>query len=198
MANAGSGTLSLIDASTLTLTNTLDVGGQLADVVVDEGHDLLAVSRRDRNEVVLIDRATLAVRRTLAVGAHPMGLALVAGGGSLLIACAGDGILLRIDLATFAESRIAIERHTGRVVAGPGPDGAYLLNDFTGRLARVRLDEGRVVATVTGPGDASWLSVASDGRPVAASFRRGDVFEMSQDATSVLRHLVRVHLPRAQ
>jgi DNA-binding beta-propeller fold protein YncE len=123
-AKAG-GDLTVIDARTGSITDTVDLGGKLEGMAFD-GRGHLFVAAEDKALIHVVDTARLAriAQWPLAPGEEPTGMAIDAASHRLFAACANQRL-------------VVLDSDTGRVVAtpaiAPDPDGAAF-DPGTGRI----------------------------------------------------------------
>ena len=132
VANAGDGTLSLVDPATRKVTSTITIGGGLEYLAAD-GRGTVWVNVEDSNELVAVDLKSgkVAARIALTGCDAPSGLAFVAGGKRLISACANN-VAIVTDPVT--------HRITATLPIGKGPDA-------------VKVDDARGLAFIPCGGD---------------------------------------------
>src|SRR5580704_6204510 len=115
-ANAGSGTVSIIDAATSKVTQTIDVRTKHSNRLkfTPDGKFAL-ISDPATGELVIVDTATRTITKMLDVGNNPGGILIVPDGSRAYVALAGDNAVAVIDLHTLEVS--------GKIPTGQGPDG---------------------------------------------------------------------------
>ncbi len=176
VANAGDGTVSVIDPTTPVPVPPIPVDAQPSGLATSPDGKLLYVANSGSDNLTVIDTSTRATVATVPVGRAPS--AVVADGRRIWVADRGDGTVTVLDVATRASA--------GTVNVGSGPSALALSRD--GALLYVAdADEGtvRVLDTVTldvGP------SVAVGAGPVAMAVARTDgrVWVVCRDATEVV------------
>jgi DNA-binding beta-propeller fold protein YncE/Spy/CpxP family protein refolding chaperone len=98
--NHRGGTVTCVDAKSLEVTSTIQVGGTLEFCAEDPGKAMVYVNVEDQGNVVAIDARKHAVVATYPVGAEePAGLAIDAKNGLLFVGC-GSRKLVIMDAAT--------------------------------------------------------------------------------------------------
>jgi serine/threonine protein kinase, bacterial len=176
VANAGDGTVSVIDPTTPVPVPPIPVDAQPSGLATSPDGKLLYVANSGSDNLTVIDTSTRATVATVPVGRAPS--AVVADARRIWVADRGDGTVTVLDVATRASA--------GTVHVGSGPSALALSRD--GALLYVAdADEGtvRVLDTVTldvGP------SVAVGAGPVAMAVARTDgrVWVVCRDATEVV------------
>jgi len=116
VANAGDGTISIIDVATKQVTQTLaaDVGGANRLKFTPDGK-LALISTLRGSDVTVIDVATRKVVKRIAVGHGAAGILMQPDGARAFVACSPDGYVAVIDLHSLEV--------VGRIEAGHDPDG---------------------------------------------------------------------------
>jgi len=76
---------------------------------------LVLISDAESNQVLAIDAKERKLVKKITVGATPLGIQMAPDGKTAYVACAQDGKVTIVDLATLAQ--------TGSIDVGPGPDG---------------------------------------------------------------------------
>jgi YVTN family beta-propeller protein len=115
-ANAWDGTISVVDLTTLRVTDTIhaDVSGANRLKFTPDGKRVL-VSLLGSPELVVLDAATHAVIKRLPIGHGAAGILMEPDGKRAFVACTPDNYVAVIDLGTLTM--------TGKVDAGGNPDG---------------------------------------------------------------------------
>ena len=116
VANAGDGTVSIIDAASKQVTQTLaaDVASANRLKFTPDGK-LVLISALRGNDVTVIDSATRKVTKRIAVGHGSAGIVMQPDGARAYIACTPDGYVAVLDLHSL--------QVVGQVEAGKDPDG---------------------------------------------------------------------------
>lgn len=116
VANAGDGTVSIVDLEAKRVTATLDVNVKSANRLkfTPDGKRVL-VSMLGQGDVVLIDAASHQVVKRIAVGHGAAGIQMQPDGSRAYVACTPDNYVAVIDLKTLAV--------VGHIEAGGNPDG---------------------------------------------------------------------------
>jgi YVTN family beta-propeller protein len=116
VANAGDGTVSIIDVASKQVTQTLaaDVSGANRLKFTPDGKLALVSTLRGPN-VTVIDTATRKVVKRIAVGHGAAGIVMQPDGARAFVACSPDGYVTVIDLHSLEV--------VGRIEAGHDPDG---------------------------------------------------------------------------
>jgi YVTN family beta-propeller protein len=116
VANAGDGTVSIIDVASKQVTQTLaaDVGGANRLKFTLDGK-LAFISSLRGSDVTVIDTATRKTIRKIAVGRGAAGILMQPDGARAFVACSPDGYVAVVDLHSLEV--------VGRIQAGQDPDG---------------------------------------------------------------------------
>ena len=116
VANAGDGTVSIIDATSKKVVATLAVNVQGANRLKFTPDGRLAfVSSLNKPDVLVLDRVTRKEVKRITVGDGAAGILMQPDGARAYVACSPDGYVAVIDLHSLAV--------VGRIAAGQGPDG---------------------------------------------------------------------------
>ena len=115
-ANAGDGSVSIIDTATSKVTHTIDARTKHSNRLKFTPDGKLAlISDPATGELVIVDTATRGITKMLKVGKGPGGILIVPDGSRAYVALAGDNAVAVIDLHTLEVS--------GKIPTGQGPDG---------------------------------------------------------------------------
>ena len=116
VANAGDGTVSIVDLASRQVTQTLaaDVGGANRLKFTPDGKLALISSLRS-SDVTVIDNATRKTVKRIAVGHGAAGIQMQPDGARAFVACSTDGYVAVINLHSLEVA--------GRIEAGRDPDG---------------------------------------------------------------------------
>ena len=115
-ANAGDGTVSIIETATSKVIHTIEARTKHSNRLKFTPDGKLAlVSDPEANELVILDTATRKITKLLNVGRNPGGILIVPDGSRAYVALAGDNAVAIIDLHTLELA--------GQIPTGQGPDG---------------------------------------------------------------------------
>jgi YVTN family beta-propeller protein len=116
VANAGDGTVSVVDLDTKKVTATLDVQVKSANRLkfTPNGKRVL-VSMLGSGDLVVLDTATHDVVKRLPIGHGGAGILMEPDGKRAFVSCSPDGYVAVIDLSTLEV--------VGKIDAGGNPDG---------------------------------------------------------------------------
>ncbi|MGA7840141.1 MAG: hypothetical protein WCA34_04445, partial [Candidatus Acidiferrales bacterium] len=126
-ANAGDGSVSIIDTATSKVTHTIDARTKHSNRLKFTPDGKLAlISDPATGELVIVDTATRGITKMLKVGQGPGGILIVPDGSRAYVALAGDNAVAVIDLHTLEVS--------GKIPTGQGPDGlAWAVRQYSNR-----------------------------------------------------------------
>jgi YVTN family beta-propeller protein len=115
-ANAGDGTISVVDVAGKNVTQTFDIGSKRSNRLkfTPDGRTAL-ISDSTSGEVIVVDVATRKVIKRIPVGRGVAGILIAPDGSRAYAAASGDNWVAVIDLKTLAVS--------GKIETGIGPDG---------------------------------------------------------------------------
>jgi YVTN family beta-propeller protein len=116
VANAGDGTVSIIETATSKVIHTFDVRTKHANRLKFTPDGKLAlISDPETGELVIVDTVTRTITKMLNVGRNPGGILIVPDGSRAYVALAGDNGVAIIDLHKLEVA--------GQIPTGQGPDG---------------------------------------------------------------------------
>ena len=180
--NQKSGTISVIDTATDTVTRTLSAGGTLGKrlqaIDSDAKGDVLYVVDAEHNKLVAIDLATDSVKHSVDIGEEAEGVRLSPSGHLIAVCAEGQHKVLLIDPKTFAiETRIPTQGKNPEHCEF-APDAKLLLtsNEGSDNLDVIDLAQKKSVGTI-----------ATSGHPRGASFVSGTpyVYVAQESANAV-------------
>jgi YVTN family beta-propeller protein len=115
-ANAGDGTVSIIETASSQVIHTFDARTKHSNRLKFTPDGKLAlISDPATGELVIVDTATRTITKMLNVGSGPGGILIVPDGSHAYVALAGDNAVAVIDMHTLEVS--------GKIPTGQGPDG---------------------------------------------------------------------------
>jgi len=118
-ANAGSGTVSVVDLVNRRQMTEIEVGGAPMGFALDDDEKNLFVATRTNNMVVLVDAVANRRKRSIGVQGEPVRLAYSSDGQWLFVTLIGSGEVAVLDPRTLLErSRVPAGRRVEGVVAG--------------------------------------------------------------------------------
>jgi len=166
--NQKSGSISVIDLSTDTVTRTLTAKGQLGKRLqaIDVSRDgkLLYVVDAEHNELFAIDPSTDSVARKVAIGDDVEGVRLSPSGDQLAVCAEGQNLVLLIDAKSFkVDARIPVKGLNPEHCEFT-PDGKHVVTSNEGS------DNLDVIDVAT---RASTGVIATSGHPRGAAFLPG-------------------------
>ena len=135
VVNGSSGTLSVVDTGTFTVTSTIAGLGEPSDVATLSTADTVYVTSRFPAELLTVDPAGT-VTSTLALpGASPAQLAISPSDSAIYVTDSG-GALLQVDLTSGLTSTLAVGGNPGPLAVSPDGAFVYVVNR-QGSLIRV-------------------------------------------------------------
>ena len=180
--NQKSGTISVIDTATDTVTRTLSAGNSLGKrlqaIDSDAKGDMLYVVDAEHNKLVAIDPAADAVKQSVDIGEDAEGVRLSPSGSTLAVCAEGQHKVLLIDAKTFKiEERIPTQGRNPEHCEF-APDAALLLtsNEGSDNLDVIDLKQKKSIGTI-----------ATSGHPRGAAFVPGTthVYVAQESANTV-------------
>lgn len=116
VANAGDGTVSIVDLDAKRVTATLPLNVQSANRLkfTPDGKRVL-ISMLGQGDLVVVDAATRQVEKRIPIGHGGAGILVEPDGARAYVACTPDNYVAVIDLKTLTVA--------GQIRAGGGPDG---------------------------------------------------------------------------
>ncbi|MFZ0394567.1 MAG: YncE family protein [Terracidiphilus sp.] len=116
VANAGDGTVSIVDLNARRVTATLPLNVQSANRLkfTPDGERVL-ISMLGQGDLLVVDTATHQVEKRIPIGHGAAGILVQPDGARAFVACTPDNYVAVIDLKTLTV--------TGHIDAGGGPDG---------------------------------------------------------------------------
>lgn len=164
------------DVSSLPVTAKLSIPGFPDWVTIDEERETVWVSNRAHGSVVRVDGASARVTAEIQVGAQPCS-GLAVGHGSLWVPCCGDGLLVRVDLAS--------NNIMARIAVAPADDEGGLAVD--GRAVWMPTEQGTSLARVNPVSNTVEARIPLPPRSFAAAAGFGAVWVSCTQGNSVLR-----------
>lgn len=150
VVNQYSGTVSVIDAATRTVSATVRVGSMPLGVAVNPAGTRVYVTNRDSNSVSVIDTATNVVTDTVVLGSGPVGIAFNPSGTRAYVGNSFAGTVSIIDTATNLEvlPRVTVGTWPYGIDVHPTGDRVYVANAGSNNLSVIETAGNTVVATV--------------------------------------------------
>jgi YVTN family beta-propeller protein len=192
VANSGSGTVSVVATDTMTLIDTIQVGGDPLGLTVSASGRLYVALGYDSDEVAVYDLATETLRSPITVGSGPYGVAATPDGARVYVTNFRDSTVSVIGTATDTVIDDTSNLGEGPYAVAVRPDGSYTVvaNVHSGTLSAIGADIRESV------GD--WLGVVGQD-PVHLVFNRdGTRLYVAHDGgVAVVDTLNRTVLPSA-
>jgi uncharacterized repeat protein (TIGR01451 family) len=154
IVNAGSKSVSIINAGDNSVAKTLAVGQNPVAVAITPSGTSAYVANAESNSVSVIDTASQSVVKTIPVGDDPLFVAIRPDGGALYVANAGDSSVSIINPATNTVTRtIKVGNHPVAVVILPNGSTAYVANSGSNSVSVIDTSSNTVLRTVS----VGWL-----------------------------------------
>ena len=182
VTNLDDDTVSVIDASTRTVTATVPVGKDPNGVAVDPGTHTVYVANDGDNAVSVIDGSTRTVTATVPVGKNPVGVAVDPGTHTVYVANGHASTVSVIDGSTrTVTATVPVGSFPNGVAVDPGTHTVYVTNSGPGPGSdTVSVIDGST-RTVT-----ATLHVGSGPRKVAVDPGTHTVYVANGDTVSVI------------
>lgn len=196
VANAGDGTISVVDVEGAKLVSTIGVGGMPTGIAIHRESGLLYVVRHKENDVAVVSMADGQLVAEIPVGRKPSDVVVTADGSAVVVSNTDDNTVTIIDPESLSV-RGTITVGLGPITLAASRTGEIIVNNmFSGSLTRVDPTELKVVSSVrTGHGMAG-VVVPHAGDIFALSFKRGDVYGADKDVSRVTTVVTRTHIPQ--
>jgi len=149
VANSYSNSVSVIDASTRTVTTTVPVGKKPIKVAVDPTTHTVYAANDDDGTVSVIDGSARTVTAIVPVGKNPYGVAVDPGSHTVYVANNGDDTVSVIDASTrTVTATVPVGSTPNEVAVDPGTHTVYVNNDGDGTVSVIDASTRTVTATV--------------------------------------------------
>ncbi|HEX3482822.1 MAG TPA: beta-propeller fold lactonase family protein [Kofleriaceae bacterium] len=164
VANENSGTVSVIDTASNTITASIAVGSVPASVALTPNRAFLYVANAGDSTVSVVDTATNTVATTVPVGNTPLALAITPDGAFVYVANVRGNSVSVIDTATnTVVATIPAGRFPISVAFTPDGTFAYVANEGDSNVSVIATATNTVVATVTVGNVPDVVAVSPDG-----------------------------------
>ena len=155
VANTDSGTVSVIDAATSTVTATIRVGTEPYGVAADPAAGTVYVTNYGSNTVSVIDVATGAVTATLPVGSGPYGVAVdpsAGTAGTVYVTKISDNTVSVIDAATSTvTATLPVGSSPDAVAVDPATHAAYVTNQGDNTVSVISAQAAQAISFTSTP-----------------------------------------------
>ncbi len=150
VTNAGSNTVSVIDAATNTVTATVNVGSNPEGVAVNPDGTKVYVANFGNlnNNISVIDTATNTVIASINVGIDPLGIAVNPAGTKVYVANVWSNNVSVIDTSTNTVTSIDVGNNPEGVAVSPDGTKAYVTNAGSNTVSVIDAATNTVTATV--------------------------------------------------
>jgi DNA-binding beta-propeller fold protein YncE len=180
--NETGGTETVVDAGSAAVRGSVDLGGEVGNVVYDPTGDRMLVDVQGRNDLAVIDPAGLTVTKRVPLPGcdHDHGLVLDTVARLAFVACDGNATLLAVDLNTWQVAGtlqvgadpdvLAYDQNAHRLYVAAESGTVSIVDSHAGKLAVAGSDhlaDGAHVVAVDPGTHRSYYPVpaGSDGRP---------------------------------
>ena len=145
-ADAGSGTVSVVDLRNRRQRGSIDVGGVPMGIALTPDEKTLLVGTRTNNMVAVVDAVTNTVKRKLGVAGQPSRVVVSPDGQRAYVSLIESGEVAVIDLATLLETkRAAVGRHAEGIRLDPAGNTLFVSAQGDNRTVRFRLPSLEVI-----------------------------------------------------
>ncbi len=184
VSNTDSGTVSVVDLSTLTETRTVDVGREPRGCDLNPAGTLLFVPNRKSHTVSVISTSSDSVLATIDItGREPYNLAVSPDGNRVYVACKSSSTVVVIDTATMEEIA-SIDLSS----SGASPEGIAITPDGSEVYVANRQDDSvDVIATATNTVVVSAIAVVNAPRDAKVSDDGSKVLVVGEGGPTVIR-----------
>lgn len=142
VVNPDQGSISIVDANSLAVVSTIDVGGE-PHALLELASGKLLVTNSRAGEIVVVDPDSSAVVNRKTICDAPSGLAAAPDESFIAVACEWDGSVVKVDPTSLATSVLAtgLARPRAIAVVGNGKSPSVVVTEFTGgNVVRIAAD----------------------------------------------------------
>jgi len=151
-ADAGSGTVTLIDIPSRRQTAQIEVGGVPMGLALDAAGKNLFVATRTSNMVVVVDAVANRLKRNIGVPGMPARVALSLNGASLFVSLIDSGELAVIDTRTLLEvKRVPAGQRAEGLLAEPSGQFVYISAQSENKVKKFSIPDLEQVQTIDTP-----------------------------------------------
>jgi YVTN family beta-propeller protein len=189
VVNGSSGTLSVVDTSTFTVTSTITGLGEPSDVATLSTTDTVYVTSRFPAELLAVLPASMATSRLALPGTSPAQLAISPSGNTIYVTDSGGALLQLTAVAPIPSSRLT---STLAVGGNPGPlavspDGAFVyVVNRQGSLIRVNAATFAVESETPLGLNLTGIALHTDTAYVSSA--TGEIYAVNLTTGSVVTH----------
>ena len=164
VTNYGSGTVSVIDISTNTVTTTVTVGTNPVGVAITPDGNYAYVTNNGSGTVSVIDTSLNTISTTVTVGSYPYAVAITPDSSYVYIANSGSGTVSVIEISSnTVTTTVTVETTPHGVAITPDGNYAYVVNYGSGTVSVIEISSNTVTATVTVGTDPYAVAITPDG-----------------------------------
>ncbi|MBO8185236.1 IPT/TIG domain-containing protein [Streptomyces spirodelae] len=184
VANNGSGTVSVIDSGTHTLTTSFGPVNSPIGVQVTPDNTHVYVANSASDSVSVINRDSFSVVREIRVGKNPFTLRVSPGGVRGYVTNRGSDTVSMIDTTTNAViATIPVGRGPTGVVVAPDALEVYAANNAGNSLSVIDTSTATVTATIDGLSAPVGVTISPDGRRLYVTNRGSDTVSVIDTGT---------------
>jgi YVTN family beta-propeller protein len=188
VANAGDGTVSVIDTQSDEVMRTLIVHGESGDklqaAVADRSEKTLFVVDALSGKLVIVDLANGQVKARIGIGKNPAGVSLSASGEQIAVCVAGENKVELIDVATGKTANTIPTQGKDPEYCQFSNDGHWLLtsNGKSNDVDIIDVSAGRSIAEVPAGGHPRGIAIPNDHLAYVVQEASGgiDVIDLAQ------------------
>ncbi len=193
ITNQGDSTVSVIDTSSNTVTDTITVGTLPDGVAVTPDGSRVYVANWFSNTVSVIDTSTNTVTDTIAVGSGPYGVAVTPDGSRFYVANTHDDTVSVIDTSS---NTVTATIPVGSVPYGVAvtPDGShvYVTNSGSSNVSVIDTSTNTVTTTINAVTNPYGGAVTPDGSHVYVANRTSDTVSVIDTSTNTVTDTIAV------
>ncbi len=177
-ANMESGTVSVIDADSLSVIATIDPRGhQTHDLLLSPDQSRLFATNMHSGTLTVVDTATDEVVGTILTGKMAYALAMTPSGKQIWVVNGEEDYLTVVDVPSLrVAGRIPLGQIIGTGYIRFSPDGsrAYVTSPILGTVSVIDVTSKKVIATVEVGKSPTFIQVTADGRRIWGTDSGGD------------------------
>ena len=164
VTNYGSGTVSVIDISTNTVTTTVTVGTNPVGVAITPDGNYAYVTNNGSGTVSVIDTSLNTISTTVTVGSYPYAVAITPDSSYVYIANSGSGTVSVIEISSnTVTTTVTVGTDPYAVAITPDGNYAYVTNNSPGTVSVIEISTNTVTTTVTVGTNPVGVTITPDG-----------------------------------